>query len=360
MVQVIVHVPPTTPEGRGVFLAGEGPYLGDWSAQGVPLARQADGTYGAELAIPEDFRGQFLVTLGRWREVECDGDGRERLPRVIRGNLRQPLEVVVAAWGPTRCVYHDDFPSQFVRQRRRLIVWLPPGYAAEPQRRFPVFYLHDGQNLFDAATAFAGIPWGVDESSEQLIRAGRVEPVILVGISNTPDRLNEYGPRRCGSGRRDDFSRDYGRFVVEEVKPFIDTHYRTLREPEQTAVGGASMGGLIALHLCQWYPKVFGMCMAMSPSLWWDREYLLRTLWVWPHWLQRCRIWLDVGTQENATPVASQWTVRRTRRLARLLAQYGLTEGQHFRYVEVPGAGHHEAAWGARFPQVLSFFWGRT
>ncbi len=358
MVAFVVRVPESTPAGRNVFLAGDGPHWGDWSATGVALTRQSDGTYFAEVALPKGFRGHFLVTLGRWREVECYRGGDERPPRPLGGNGQQPIAVEVAAWGPTRWIYHHNFPSRYVRRTRSLTVWLPPAYMIEPHRRFPVFYLHDGQNLFDAETAFAGVPWRVDEVAEQAIRAGRVQPVILVGIANTADRLSEYGPRRCGAGRPDDFSRDYGRFLVEEVKPFIDAQYRTLSGPEHTAVGGSSMGGLIALHLCKWYPKVFGMCIAMSPSLWWEREYFLRTLRVWPYWLKHCRIWLDVGTHENSTVEASRFTVRRAQQLARLLACYGLTEGRQYRYLEVPGAGHHETAWGTRFHQVLSFFLG--
>lgn len=358
MVAFVVRVPESTPVGRDVFLAGDGLHLGDWSATGVALTRQSDGTYFAEVALPEGFRGHFLVTLGRWRQVECHLRGYERLPRLLVGHSPQPIDIAVSAWGPTRWIYHHNFPSRYVRQARSLTVWLPPAYMIEPHRRFPVFYLHDGQNLFDAETAFAGVPWRVDEVAEQAIRARRVQPVILVGIANTADRLGEYGPRRCGAARPDDFSRDYGRFVVEEVKPFIDAQYRTLSGPEHTAVGGSSMGGLIALHLCKWYPKVFGMCMAMSPSLWWEREYFLRTLRVWPYWLKHCRIWLDVGTHENSTVEASRLTVRRAQQLARLLARYGLTEGRHYRYWEVPGAGHHETAWGTRFHQVLSFFFG--
>jgi predicted alpha/beta superfamily hydrolase len=215
--------------------------------------------------------------------------------------------------------------------------------------------MHDGQNLFDAHTAFGGVPWGVAEIAEREVRERRVEPVIIVGIANTPDRLEEYGPTRRGFGRERDLSRDYGRFLVEEVKPFIDATYRTRPEAEHTGVGGSSMGGLISLHLCKWYSQVFGKCAAMSPSLWWDREYFLLTAKTHTEWLNRCRVWLDVGEHENQTPSASEATIRRTRRLAALFAKHGRREGEHFSYIEVPGGTHNEAAWGARFDQVLRF-----
>ena len=205
--------------------------------------------------------------------------------------------------------------------------------------------MHDGQNLFDPHTAFAGNPWYADEVAERAVRAGRVPPLIIVGVANTPDRLDEYGPRREHAGDRDP-ARDYGRLLVEEVKPFIDATYRTRPEPEHTGVGGSSMGGLISLHLCRWYPAVFGRCAAMSPSLWWDREYFLRTA-AESEWPDRCRVWLDVGERESSSPAGSAATMARTRRLADLFARQGLRSGEHFRYTEVPGGEHNEGSWGA-------------
>jgi predicted alpha/beta superfamily hydrolase len=256
--------------------------------------------------------------------------------------------------------YYPDVASRFLPHARTLSVWLPPGYGSEPHRRFPTFYMHDGQNLFDARTAFGGVSWAMGEVTEREILEGRAEPLIIVGIANSPDRLQEYGPTQQDFGSERDPSRDYGRFLVEEVKPFIDSTYRTRPEPEHTGVGGSSMGGLISLHLCEWYPQVFGKCAAMSPSLWWDREFFLRTVKVSPEWLTYCRVWLDVGEYENATPTESEATMRRVRRLASLFTQHGMCEGEHFRYVEVPGGTHNEAAWGGRFDEVLRFLFPAT
>ena len=236
---------------------------------------------------------------------------------------------------------------------RTVSVWLPPGYELDPDRRYPVFYMHDGQNLFDPHTAFAGNPWWADEVAEREVRAGRVPPVIIVGVANTPARLDEYGPRR-GT----DDARDYGRFLVEEVVPFVNRTYRTLGGPEHTAVGGSSMGGLISLHLCKWHPSVFGKCAALSPSLWWDREYFLRNVAVSCAWLNRCRVWLDVGEYEGASAEGCAATMRRTARLARLFERHGLRAGEQFVYAEVPGGGHNEGSWGARFDRVLRFLFG--
>lgn len=356
MVEIVVRVPENTPPWQQLFLAGDGP-LGDWSATGVPLVPCDDGAHRAWLDLPSDFRGRFLVTPGRWRGAETDSRGHEHIPRELHPGARH-IEVHVGGWGRTSVQYHPEFASRFLPNARTISVWLPPGYGFDPHRRYPVFYMHDGQNLFDAHTAFAGNPWLADEVAEREIRAGRVPPLIIVGVANTPARLDEYGPRRGEQNREQDSSRAYGRFLVEEVKPFIDATYHTWPQPEQTAVGGSSMGGLISLHLCDWYPNVFGKCAAMSPSLWWDREFFLRSAAVAPALLNRCRVWLDIGEHENSSPAASAVTMRRTRRLARLLERRGLRPGEQFRYAEVPGASHNEASWGSRFDRVLGFLFG--
>jgi predicted alpha/beta superfamily hydrolase len=236
--------------------------------------------------------------------------------------------------------YHPDFPSSFLRHRRPVWVYLPPGYDDDPGRRFPVLYLHDGQNLFDPRTAFAGVAWGCDEVADRVIRSGGCQPLVLVGVGNTPDREREYGP-----SPDDELARRYGRFLVEGLKPFIDATYRTSTGPDATGVGGSSLGGLIALHLTRWYPDVFGRCAAMSPSLWWDKEAFLRAVGNDPDWPGRCRIWLDMGEPEGVN------NVRRTRRLARLLR----SREADLQYLQDPAGEHNEAAWGRRFDRVLGF-----
>jgi predicted alpha/beta superfamily hydrolase len=353
MVEFVVRVPESTPPDAPVFLAGDGPALGDWSADAVRLDRRGDGTHRTRLDLPRGFRGRFLVTLGRWREAEASGDGRERPPRELHAEGPPVVEAEVAGWGREAVRYRHDFASRFLPHARTLAAWLPPGYDLDPGRRYPVLYVHDGQNLFDPETAFAGNPWRADEAAEREVRAGRAEPLVVVGVANTPDRLHEYGPRRCGNEQAGDRSRDYGRFLVEEVKPFVDANYRTLRDPANTGVGGSSMGGLISLYLCKWYPVVFGRCAAMSPALWWDREYFLRNVSVSPEWVKSCRVWLDAGTREGETETAMEAMVRRTERLAGHLERRGMGDRLHFEVVE--GGLHNEAAWGGRFGRVLRF-----
>ena len=345
MVEFVVRVP-GSPGWEPLFLAGGGAALGDWAAGGVPLEPCADGTARARLPVAPGTR--FLVTRGTWRSAESDGRGRERPAREVAGDT---AEVEVAGWGRDAVRYHQDFHSAHLPHARPVTVALPPGYDLDGSRRFPVLYLHDGQNLFDADTSFAGVPWAAGETAEREARRGAAAAVIVVGVGNSPDRLREYGPRRGGAAATDDLSEAYGRFLVAELKPFLDATYRTETSPAATGVAGSSMGGLVSLELCRRYPRVFGRCAALSPSLWWDREFFLADI-TWP---PGCRVWLDTGEDEGSSRVGRPAHLARTRKLARHFALAGLRDGVDFEYREVAGGTHNEASWGSRFGDVLRF-----
>lgn len=211
--------------------------------------------------------------------------------------------------------------------------------------------MHDGQNLFDAATAFLGQEWGVDETTERLISENTIEPLIIVGVYNAgAKRLDEYTHVRNwrGQGGR---ARRYARFVVEEVKPFIDSEYRTLPGPENTGLGGSSLGGLVTLYMGLHYPQLFGKLIAMSPSIWWARRAILREI-------KKARgkfdqkIWLDVGTCEGDDPDSC---VRNVREFRDGLIHRGWAPDIDLKFLEDEGAGHNEKAWGFRLRDALTF-----
>jgi len=245
--------------------------------------------------------------------------------------------------------YHRELSSQFLDHRRDVIVYLPPGYHSEVERRYPVLYLHDGQNLFDRATAFAGQEWGVDQTMQKLILSGEIDPLIVVGIYNTGEhRIEEYTPTYDPSQKSGGKANQYGRFIVEELKSLIDHHYRTLADVEHTGLGGSSLGGLVTLYLGLKYPQIFSKLMVMSPSVWWDHGVILsvvRAIKAKPS----TRIWLDVGTNEGKFTPGHIYKLRDT-----LIAQ-GWRLNADLKFLEVKGGLHNEQAWGERVEPALKF-----
>ena len=251
---------------------------------------------------------------------------------------------------------HRQFPSRTLGNRRDILVYLPTGYRRFVRRRYPVLYLHDGQNIFDAATSFAGGEWGVDETVQRLTRRRLIEPLIVVAIANTgPDRIHEYAPTRAvidSSGKRKKRSRGlgrkYGKFLIEELKPFIDSKYRTKPAAEFTGLGGASLGGLLTLALGLWFPNVFTRLAVLSPSVWWDDEVIVKGVLALENKLP-LKIWLDTGTAEPG------W--ERARNLCAALLDRGWNLYDDLEYHEFEGADHSEGAWAARIDSVLRFLY---
>ena len=232
---------------------------------------------------------------------------------------------------------------------RCVSVYLPEAYLADPTRRFPVFYLHDGQNLFDDLTAYVpGHSWRAHTTADRLTESGEIEPVILVGVANTGlRRMAEYTPTRdfkLGGGE----ARSYARLLIEELKPQIDAAYRTNPGPATTAVGGSSLGGLVSLFLGFEYPNVFGKIAVLSPSIWWNNRSILSFIEA-PFTRPKLRIWLDMGMSEGAKHL------RDTDQLFRLLKRQGWREHIDLAYQRVPGGVHSEDAWAGRFDDVLRF-----
>lgn len=241
---------------------------------------------------------------------------------------------------------HAAFESKLLGNRRDILVWLPPQYTTEPRRRFPVLYMHDGQNVFDASTSFAG-EWRVDEAATGLIGAGLVEPLIVVGVPNMgAERGNEYLPTRVrDSGGKGDL---YARFLAQELKPFVDRTYRTKRGAEDTGLCGSSFGGIATLHTGLTYPAVFGKLGIVSPSVWWDSRAALKEVAKLSGKTGQ-RTWVDIGSDEGKGAVADAEALREA-----FLAK-GWRKGRDLAFYLDWGAKHNEAAWSGRFGEILMF-----
>jgi predicted alpha/beta superfamily hydrolase len=256
--------------------------------------------------------------------------------------------------------YHKSFHSKILNNDRDVVVYLPPGYESNKSKRYAVLYLNDGQNLFDGATSYIpGKEWRVDETAQALITAGKIEPLIIVGINNAgKDRIDEYTPapdEKYKMGGKADL---YGRMLVEELKPFIDSTYRTRKDAGHTGIGGSSLGGLVSLYLALKYPEVFRRAAVVSPSVWFANQQIVHyteELKSKPH----VRIWMDMGTKEGRTAEDALQSIVDARLLKDTLLKKGWRSGKDLTYFEAEGAEHNETAWAERVEQILKFLFPR-
>jgi enterochelin esterase-like enzyme len=249
-----------------------------------------------------------------------------------------------------------EFSSRIFNNRRMLRVWLPPGYedSENKGRHYPVFYLNDGQNLFDRATAFGGVEWQVDETADRLIREKKIPPLIIVGIDHAQkDRIREFlAYRSMNPPVLRPLGKRYPEFLLSEVVPFVGQHYRIARGPENTGLGGSSMGALVSLYTVIDRPGIFGRLLLESPSLFVCNRRMLKYSHAFRHWPER--IFLAMGTREAGREDKDQQVVEDVRELERILRREGLRDDRLRVKIE-EGATHSEAEWARRFPEALTF-----
>jgi predicted alpha/beta superfamily hydrolase len=248
-----------------------------------------------------------------------------------------------AHWRPGAAGLAGDirvFPDVFspsLKNSRTVAVYLPPSHE-HSQKRYPVLYMHDGQNLFDAATSFAGTSWGVGATMDML--SGEGIEAIVVGIWNTPQRHHEYTPFGAAGQKT---AEAYLEFVFKTVKPMIDAWFRTRRTRDATGMMGSSLGGLISTYAFFRYPRRLGFFGALSPAYWPVNgaiyEYVKKTA------APSGRAYLDNGAAENSA-----------KRMVNFLTMHkGFERDNDLMWVEDANGHHDEASWARRLPAALRF-----
>lgn len=346
-------LPSTTPPAATFFLAGN---FNNWNPAdpAFQLQRTNDGqqvVFQPPLGLLE-----FKITRGSWSTVEGDAQGRA-IPNRQVNYQGQPLmlDLMIQNWEDLRQpafsstasehvkIIDPEFPIPQLGRKRRIWVYLPPGYANSTQR-YPVLYMQDGQNLFDTATSFAG-EWFVDETMTRISREMR-QDAIIVGIDNgSALRMNEYSPWKhptMGGGEGE----AYARFLLETLKPYIDQHFRTLTGPAHTGIMGSSMGGLIAFYVAMAYPQVFGRAGVFSPSFWFAEEVFTFAQRQAPR-AKGLKLYLLAGEQEPPQMSAN------LKRMAALLTANGFSKRRL--HTKVTGGAHNEAFWAREFQEA--FLW---
>ncbi len=239
--------------------------------------------------------------------------------------------------------------SPQLHNSRSLRIYLPPSYQENAAKRYPVLYMHDGQNLFDAGTAAFGVEWGVDETVDRLVAAGVMDEVIVVGIDNTPDRIPEYTPccdPKHGGGKVD----AYGAFIIDTVKPMIDRTLRTLPGRDNTAVMGSSLGGLASVAIAQRHPGTFSKAGGLSSSFWWNNKAMVTKSAA----RVPVRFYIDAGTSDDGL---DELLLMRDAML-----RQGYVSGADLFAYSAEGGSHNEKSWATRVAQPLAWFfpWGGT
>ena len=238
-----------------------------------------------------------------------------------------------------KVIYYNEFYSQILKNKRTILMWLPPSYHKNKEKKFPVLYMHDGQNIMNPDTSFAGVDWQVDETVSRLIKANMIEEIIIVGIYNTSDRLKEYSYGKTGI--------KYMKFVSEELKEFVDSNYRT--EKNNSAVMGSSMGGLISFLIVWNYPAIINKAACLSSSFYFDSDKAIKIVNKYKGAQKEIKIYVDHG---------EDGLIEGQKMFCALSAKKYLM-GKDIDYFYAPNAGHNEAAWAERLDRPLIFLFGK-
>ena len=358
-VTFIVSVPDYTPENDSVYIAGD---FNSWNPgdESYRLKKLPDCRWAINLTFPYGKTIEFKFTRGSWETVEKGKSGEEIANRRFTFKESGTYEFTVYHWRDyveevgvgehtvTGNVTTFKMLIPQLNRTRRIWVYLPPDYG-KSKRRYPVLYTFDGQNLFDRATSFAG-EWGVDEALERLYKEQNFS-LIVVGIDNGGDRrIDEYAPwvnEEYGRGGEGDVM---VRFIVETLKPYVDSHYRTL--PNETGIMGSSLGGLMAIYAGFAYPETFKYVGAMSSAFWFNPEIydFVKNTPKRPE-----KIYIDWGTLEGSDPSEM---IETNERMVEILKGKGYVEGENLMVVEDEGATHNEYYWGKRFPKAVLWLFG--
>ncbi len=351
---------PDLPSDTSVYITGSVEQLGSWNPGKVKMEPKGDHTWTKEISLSTPVSIEYKYTLGTWEREGADPNRSPLANFVADVSQDKTVKDTVLFWtkGGRRRVNHGQITGTVRYHRglhgvglqdRDLVVWLPPGYEADKTRRYPVVYMHDGQNVFDPVTSAFGVDWSIDETADDLIRKKSIEPLIVVGIYNTSDRMKEYTPGDKGTA--------YLNFVVKTVKPLIDSTYRTKPDRKNTIVGGSSAGGIISFMLVWEHPDVFSKAICMSPAF----RSLSPGGWDYTRVVQNSNgnkknvfFYIDnggIGLDSQLQPGINA--------MLTTLKSKGYEEGKEFVFVHDATAKHFEADWAKRFPRALVMVLGR-
>lgn len=258
-------------------------------------------------------------------------------------------------------VFINNFKSKILNNERDIAIYLPPDYK-NINKRYPVLYMHDGQNLFTCIDGGSNEKWRVQETTDKLILENKIEEVIIVGIYNTEDRISEYTDSYMDKYKAGGKGADYSRFVATEVKPYIDNNFRTLKDRENTAIAGSSLGGLISFYIGWNYPETFKKIGAISSSFWWASNKMQKQVEAYNGVKKELNIWIDAGNAEENSDRNNNGIIDMVddaRDMVYALIKKGFTLYKDVMYYEATSGMHNEASWADRLDQILLYMFSK-
>jgi predicted alpha/beta superfamily hydrolase len=347
---IVSSIPPNTPPGDDIYIAGN---FQGWNPGDPDYALQPNLLGKPQITIQGTGTIEFKFTRGDWQTVEGNENGGFLPNRTFTFGSSDTLDIVILSWediggsnhtaAENVVVMDDDFYMPQLNRYRRIWLYLPPDYETTT-KHYPVLFMHDGQNLFDLATSFAG-EWEVDETLNALFDQGKGVPIV-VGIDNgSIHRINEYTPwinPQYGGGEGD----LYASFIVETLKPYIDQNYRTKPEREFTGVMGSSLGGLISHYIGLKYQDIFSKAGIFSPSFWFSDSAFVFTYETGKQ--NAMRYYMMGGTNESGSLVQEMNLMKDT------LHEAGFEDEEIYLKV-VQGGQHNEYLWRTQFKEAYEW-----
>lgn len=341
------------PATDSLVVMGNQPAFGGWfDFSKGKMTKVNDSTWVLKDAFPVNTSVEFQVTHGSYDKNALYTYGKyaaPKVPFVLKKDTT--IEIHPYNWNDffnhsIRGIikYYHNFDDPNLRYTRDIKVWLPPSYYKSPNKRYPVLYAHDGQNIFAPGSIYNG-EWRMDETADSLMRLGKIEEFIIVGIDNTKDRWEEYSGTPEGMA--------YINFIIHNLKPFIDTHFRTKTDRNNTAVIGSSMGGLISFYMAWLHPEVFGKAACLSSGFAYDDGHIVDKVASSAKKLPGTKLYLDCGDQ-NIDKVFLPDNNRMDNLLVKKHPEIKL------KYEVFPGATHNEYAWAKRLDIPFIYLFGKN
>lgn len=355
---VAIKVTAEIEDSAKIYIVGNLKELGSWNPASVELEKVDNKTWQKSFSFPINTALEFKFTKGSWATEALTNNKTVPSNYILKVERDTAFQAEINYWKETTepvkvfkgqitgtVKYHKNLEWEGLKPRD-VIVWLPPGYEEKINEKYPVLYMHDGQNIVDPKTSSFGVDWQIDEVADSLIRANKIQPIIIVGIYNTENRNSEY--RNIDSGFV------YMDFVINKLKPLIDKTYRTKSDKENTANGGSSLAGLTSLMFVWEQPEVFSKAICMSPAFKIANIDYVSEVEKYIGEKKKIKMFFYNGgitLEERLQPGIDE--------MIKTLISKGFELNKDLFFVKEKNAEHNESSWAKNIPEVLELFFGK-